>query len=150
MYPHFIEVHDVEDDSPVAINIDSIACVMKGSFQDAECGLINCRDAGGQVTKETYNEVKHLIESSGALINMGDPRLDTKHPLTFSELKEMVGEPIWNSNLMRWELITELYNDDLICTKTAESLDKTDDDTAAYFEDDLIKTPLYRMKVQNV
>lgn len=139
MYPHFIEVHDVEDDSLIAINIDSIACVMKGTFQDAECGLINCRDAGGQVTKESYDELKQLIADCGCHIEKGDPRLDQTKPLTMADLKHMIGEPVWNSNTRCWLLVSEDRGDTVyLIFNNGNGYD--------FHENALIKYPLYRMK----
>lgn len=135
MYPKFIEVHDNETQNPISINVNNIA-----DFHvdyDGQTAV----DVGREVylVTESYGELKALITDCGCLIHKADPRLDMTHPLTLDDLRDMVGEPVWNSNLDRWELVTMVT--DFFC-KTCH----TGQYAGEYSEDDLIKTPLYRMR----
>ena len=56
-------------------------------------------------TVESYDDIKQLIHDSGILIHRADPRLDETHSLTMEDLKEMIGEPVWNSNTGKWTLV---------------------------------------------
>ena len=145
MYPHFIEVHGWKDDRVVSLNIHNIVSIHPST--DMEHSIINVNHDDGYYTiDESYDELKHLIESSGALINMGDPRLDTKHRLTKEDIKEMqAGEPVWNSNDREWYQIAG-WNGQNDFYVTLQSIHKV----IRLSEDDLIKFPFYRMKVQNV
>lgn len=137
MYPHFIEVHAKKDEAIMSINIDNIV----GFGETGENSTIITSDNGRWVIRESYDKLKQLITNSGASIQMGDPRLDTSHPLTMKELKRMIGEPIWNSNARCWMLVGEDIGQAVMLTYNAgNSID--------YTEDDLIKYPLYRMKVE--
>jgi len=141
MYPHFIEVHDIEDEQDVmSINIDNIC-----NFHVDKDGMTVIRTIGNiyYFISESYDEVKKLITDSGCLIQMGDPRLDTKHPLTKEDIKNMgVGEPVWHSNKMMWYIISEWSDLEsfYVCLMSHKNYIDMN-------EEDLIKTPLYRMKV---
>lgn len=137
MYPHFIEVHAKKDEAIMSINIDNIV----GFGETGENSTIITSDNGRWVIRESYDELKQLITKSGASIQMGDPRLDTSHPLTMKELKRMIGEPIWNSNARCWMLVGEDRGQAVMLTYNAGNV-------IDYTEDDLIKYPLYRMKVE--
>ena len=139
MYPHFIEVHDKEDDILVSINIDCIANFFpKG---DGDGAIINCRDCGGQITTETYDELKKLITNAGCHIEKGDPRLDQSKPLTMNDLKDMVGQPVWDSNRNVWYLFKAFDEDG-----QAYFTDVFGNTGIAENNDALIKYPIYRMK----
>lgn len=140
MYPHFIEVHDIEEGYPILMNIDSIANAITVKYECGTGTAINCRDCGGQVTKESYDEVKQLIESSGALINKGDPRIDSQHRLTMNVIMKMLGEPVWNSNLGSWALV-HYYDPDRDQIQLLNSAGKI----YVMDEEELIRYPLYRM-----
>ena len=140
MYPHFIEVHDIEDGYPILMNIDSIANAITVKYECGTGTAINCRDCGGQVTKESYDEVKQLIESSGALINKGDPRIDSQHRLTMNVIMQMLGEPVWHSNLGSWALV-HYYDPDRDQIQLLNSAGKI----YVMDEEELIRYPLYRM-----
>lgn len=140
MYPHFIEVHDIEEGYPILMNIDSIANAITVKYECGTGTAINCRDCGGQVTKESYDEVKKLIEDAGCSINKGDPRIDTKHRLTMDQIRKMLGEPVWNSNLGSWALV-HYYDpdrDQILLLNSAGKIYVMD-------EEELIRYPLYRM-----
>lgn len=133
MYPHFIEVHDIDGNAGM-INIDHIVSVCENQIT-----LSNMKNDKALAVRESYAELKQLVESSGALINMGDPRLDTKNRLTLEDLQKMVGEPIWSSNDSKWYIVRKiddekdvyLYSDEKSWFFTAENL---------------IKYPMYRMR----
>lgn len=132
----FIELHDNETKSPISINVNNIA-----DFHvdyDGQTAVDVGRDA--YLVAEAYEEIKQLIHDVGVLIHKADPRLDMTKPLTMDDLREMIGEPVWNSNTLKWELVW--YFGD------ARKIIFTRDCGAdyEYDADDLIKFPLYRMK----
>ena len=140
MYPHFIEVHDIEDEQDIiAINIDNIS---NFHVDDDGMTVIRTIDNKYYFISETYDELKQLITDAGCLIQMGDPRLDTKHSLTMEELSKMIGEPVWNSNNGQW-LIMAHYLDDK--ENPWAGLYNKNGYRVGFSEDDLIRTPLYRM-----
>ena len=128
MEPKFIELHDGAE--PLSINVELVEW-----FADETISMTNCEHR----VLESYDDIKQLIKDSGILIHRADPRLNTERELTFVELREMIGEPVWNSNLLRWELVKKA--DDLYITTCG-----TGQYDSHYDEDDLIKTPLYRMR----
>ena len=142
MYPHFIEV-EIRNGPKAIINIDNIKAV--SPHPEAMDNTDIYYSVGGkEIVSESYDEVKGLIKSSGALINMGDPRLDTKHRLTKEDIKEMqAGEPVWNSNDREWYQIAG-WNGQNDFYVTLQSIHKV----IRLSEDDLIKFPFYRMKVE--
>ena len=134
MEPKFIELHDRETGDLFSINIQHIvSCGKEGVI------LTGIPTDIALATVESYDEIKQLIKDSGILIHRADPRLNTERELTFVELREMIGEPVWNSNLLRWELVKKA--DDLYITTCG-----TGQYDSHYDEDDLIKYPLYRMR----
>lgn len=134
MEPKFIELHNRKTGDLLSINIQHIvSCGKKGVI------LTGIPTDITLATVESYDEIKQLIKDSGILIHRADPRLNTERELTFSELREMIGEPVWNSNLLRWELVKKA--DDLYITTCS-----TGQYDSHYDENDLIKTPLYRMR----
>lgn len=140
MYPRFIEVHDKEDDILVSVNVDCIANFFpKG---DGDGAIINCRDCGGQVTTESYDDLKTLIQNAGCAIQKGDPRLDTSKPVPWDELTkpQMIGEPLFNSNSRKWMLLIDSASDN-----TWIDLVNTSGGTERWIEHDAQKYPLYRM-----
>ena len=144
MYPKFIEVHDVDvvGDSQGIINFSLNVANISGFnryVDDHDKAVIAMTDGNLHVTAESYDEIKQLITDCGCLIRKPDPRLDMSHPLALDDLQSMIGEPVWNSNLDRWELVTMVT--DFFC-KTCH----TGQYAGEYSEDDLIKTPLYRMR----
>ena len=133
MYPHFIEVHD--EGEPLSININSIAIIIDNSVM-VENPL------RWQPVDETYEQLKELIESSGCLINTGDPRLDNK-PLTIDDLRNMIGEPVWSPNAKCWCLVYDDCSDDPKNLKLVNRHGLI----IGVAEEGLIKFPMYRMKV---
>lgn len=131
MYPKFIELH--EKGNVISVNVEHLV-----AFSDSIYNLSNNAEANYRCD-ESYDELKALVTDCGCLIHKADPRLDMTHPLTLDDLKDMIGEPVWNSNVDRWELVAMVT--DLYC-KTCH----TGQYACEYSEDDLIKTPLYRMR----
>lgn len=136
MYPHFIEVHS--GDQTMIVNIDKI-----GIIKDKLIMIENL--TRWQPVDESFDEIKKLITDSGSLIQKGDPRLDTTHPLKIKDLKKMIGEPVWNSNRRQWALVVEYIHSDE--DYEFVSFRPYKDVGYEYDEDDLIKYPMYRMKV---
>ena len=136
MYPHFIEVHD--GDQTMIVNIEKI-----GIVKDKR--IMVEHPTRWQPVDESYDELKKLITESGSLIQTGDPRIDTKHPLTMEDFAEMIGEPVWNSNRRKWGLVYEYIksDDDYEFVSIREYKDSYE-----YCEHDLLKFPIYRMKVE--
>jgi len=134
MYPHFIEVHSPFTDERMMMNIETIRLIT------VDKGVTNIYQNGISVedVKESYDEVKKLIEDSGCLIQMGDPRLDN-HPLTIDQLKDMIGEPVWDSNKQAWGLVCDQF-DGLVRIRGYKSA------SYDYNADDLIRFPVYQMK----
>lgn len=135
---NFIELHYRDDGEPMLVNTDHIMKVFKD-----ENGIPTVDLPMSYIeTRESYEEIEELIKGAGVCIDKGDPRLDTKSPLTMEDLKDMIGEPVWNSNTRDWWLIhwymEDPYEEIIVYNKNGvqESWDR----------DDLIKTPLYRMK----
>lgn len=137
MYPHFIEIHAREDGAELMINIDNIIGLGGGTHDRIAIRMI---DNSRWIPRETYDEVKKLIEDAGALINKGDPRIDTKHRLTMDQIRKMLGEPVWNSNLGSWALV-HYYDPDRDQIQLLNSAGKI----YVMDEEELIRYPLYRM-----
>ena len=146
MYPRFIEVHDIESGSLILLNVDCIANSFPMTYKGHEGTAINCRDCGGQVTKETYDEVKELLRSAGTAIQKGDPRIDTSIPLSMNDLCEpmMIGTPVYNSNTRAWMLVVDSALDNRSWVDLVDHCGKI----VRYTPQDVVKFPLYRMKVK--
>lgn len=144
MYLRFLELHDVDilnDDAEyalISVNAENI-CRFHRYCDDKNKTVIGLADRTIHVVSESYDDVKRMMHDVGCLIHKDDPRLDTTTPLTLDDLKNMIGEPVWNSNLLRWELVKQA--DDLYVTTCG-----TGEYTSNYDERDLVKYPLYRMK----
>ena len=145
MYPHFIEVHGWRDDRSVSLNIDNIVSIHPSVDKDHSIVNVN-HDDGYYTIQESYDELKQMIKGAGCLIQMGDPRLDTSHPLTMQDLRQMIGEPVWDNNSMQWNLVMSVDSTDegnfvILTTSNGVGHDRS--------ETDLVAKPLYRMKVNN-
>ena len=138
MYPHFIELHNVKG-SMLMLNIDQIVCVVKSTVVTTSPMIMY------EVT-ETYDEIRELMRKAGMQIDKGDPRIDQREPLIFEDLKNMIGEPVWNSNTGKWTLVRNyikaLEPDGVDVAFLLDAADNSAGMTAG----DLIKFPLYRMK----
>lgn len=137
MESKFIELH--QSGGRKLLNVDKLVAVVDTSDNLYESAVLLLGSTIPRGFDESYDEIKQLIHDSGILIHRADPRLNTERELTFAELREMIGEPVWNSNLLRWELVKEA-GDLYITTCSTGQYD------SYYDEGDLIKTPLYRMK----
>ena len=134
MYPKFIEVHEKETGDSFFVNVDHI-----NSFGKEGIILTGVPRAYALATAESYDDLKALITDVGCLIHKADPRLDMSRPLTLDDLKDMVGEPVWNSNVDVWMLVKQVGD------TWARMLWRSSNDVV-YTEDDLIKYPVYRMR----
>ena len=137
MYPHFIEIHAKEDGADLLINIDNIIGL---GGPDHEHIAIRMSDNSRWIIRETYEELQKLIKDAGCSINKGDPRIDTKHRLTMDQIRKMLGEPVWNSNLGTWALV-HYYDPDRDQIQLLNSAGKI----YVMDEEELIRYPLYRM-----
>ena len=138
-YPYFIEVHAKEDATVLAVNIDGII----GFGPTGENATILTADNGRWVVRESYEEIKTLIKSTGCLIQKGDPRLESK-PLTWDDLckLEMVGQPVWNSNTRQWMLLIDSSLDGRSWIDLIDNCGKT----FRWMQIDAEMYPLYRMR----
>ena len=134
MYPHFITVHDNDNGEPFLVNIDHIVSVGKEGMI-----LTGVPTDIALATVESFDELKQLVADAGCHIEKADPRLNTAKPLTMEELRQMVGEPVWNSNTRSWGLVCDYY-DETVAIKPPRGA------SYDYDADDLVKFPLYRMK----
>lgn len=132
MMSKFIELH--WHGEPASINVDSISI-----FKDMEFKDISGREYS---IDESYDEIKALIKDAGVLIHKADPRLDMTTPLTMEDLRDMEGEPVWNSNTGIWYLVHRCVNNE----KTIVWAVLPDGQFKVMTADDLIKFPLYRMR----
>lgn len=132
MMSKFIEVHGKDNGMPVSVNVENIVAFETGDIALQAVGILKIA--------ESYDEVKAIIKDAGVLIHKADPRLNLTKPLTMDDLREMIGEPVWNSNTLKWELVW-YFGDarEIIFTRDCGA-------DYEYDADDLIKTPLYRMK----
>ena len=106
MYPKFIEVRDADQGCMLSLNVMNI-CGFNEYCDDADKTVIAMTDGVFHVVDHTYEEIRQMITDSGCLIRKQDPRLDMTHPLTMEELQSMVGEPVWNTAIGEWGLITK-------------------------------------------
>ena len=138
MMSKFIEVHDkfeqsgfMPRDSRICINVDAIKWISKDGLAIIDANrMIEC--------VESYDEIKQLIHDAGVLIHKPDPRLDTTTPLTMDDLRDMEGQPVWNSNALKWGLLTKQDGSYFLLYPTGQMW--------LFTVNDLIKFPLYRMR----
>ena len=138
MYPKFIVVRDVDQGCMLSLNVTNI-CGFNEYCDDADKTVIAMTDGVFHVVDHTYEEIRQMITESGCLIRKQDPRLDLTHPLSLEDLKDMIGEPVWCTNVDSWMLVKSA--DDLSVRVVWVS-----GNTSEYSEDDLRKFPMYRMK----
>ena len=137
----FIELHDLGESELISLNVKNICGFNQYIDPDGMVTTaVGTNDGSLHVVSESYDEVKQMIKESGILIHKADPRLDTSHPLTMDDLQDMVGEPVWNSNLNVWLLVrdvSDLYVD----------LVWTSGNVSSWDESELTQFPLYRMRI---
>lgn len=139
MMSKFIELHDNETKSPISINVNNIA-----DFHvdyDGQTAVDVGRDA--YLVTESYDEVKAIIKDAGVLIHKADPRLNLTKPLTMDDLRNMIGEPVWNSNNGKWYLMLKVRED---LDPELAVVQDSDAKIEVFSPEELIKFPLYRMK----
>ena len=143
MEPKFIELHDILKNNPTSVNIAHI--INFRVYEKDGVTVFETSDGNNYAVSESYAEIKQLIHDSGILIHRADPRLDETHRLTMEDLQDMIGEPIWNSNVLHWYLVDSIQTDpdgsnEKVILRTRGGAELPFD------EDDLIKYPLYRMR----
>ena len=129
----FIEVHDKDTDIKLSFNVDKIT-VFSNQTIDTE--------REGFEVAESYEEIKQLIHDVGVLIHKPDPRLNLTTPLTMDDLREMIGEPVWNSNNGKWYLMLKVRDD---LDPELAVVQDSDAKIEVFSPEELIKFPLYRM-----
>ena len=130
----FIELHDKDTDMKMSFNVDNVTV-----FREQ---VIETEREGFEVA-ESYEEIKQLIHDVGVLIHKPDPRLNLTKPLTMNDLREMIGEPVWNSNNGKWYLMLKVRDD---LDPELAVVQDSDAKIEVFSPEELIKFPLYRMK----
>ena len=133
MYPKFIEIH--KNGVNMLMNIDHIVGVVGSNLISTTKEVIAC--------DEHYDEISDLITNTGSLIHKADPRLDTTKPLTFEEMRNAKCQPVWNSNIDHWGLVTDCEFADMVAVLYSEGT------TVNYDADDVAKYPFYRMRQES-
>ena len=122
----------------VSFNVEDILCF----FERDNDTIIRAKDGNCYAVTESYDEVKTLIHDVGVLIHKPDPRLNLTTPLTMDDLREMIGEPIWNSNNGKWYLMLKVRED---LDPELAVVQDSDAKIEVFSPEELIKFPLYRM-----
>ena len=139
MYPHFIEVHNLETGNPMLINIENITRICGDQIY-----IVTQHSMGDCVwSRESYDDLKSLIRSAGCAIQKQDPRLDTTSPISWDELLElrMIGQPVWNSNTREWMLVIDNAGIDRAWVDLVDISGKI----VRFDPHDITKYPLYKM-----
>lgn len=134
----FIELH-FPIEGKVSFNVEDILCF----FVRDDDTIIRAKDGNCYAVTESYDEVKTLIKDAGVLIHKPDPRLNMAAPLTMDDLRNMIGEPVWNSNNGKWYLMLKFREDLDPVLAVMQDYDAKID---VFNPEELIKFPLYRMK----
>ena len=129
----FIELHDKDTDMKMSFNVDNITVF---------CDQVIETEREGFEVAESYEEIKQLIHDVGVLIHKPDPRLNLTKPLTMDDLRNMIGEPIWNSNNGKWYLMLKVRED---LDPELAVVQDSDAKIEVFSPEELIKFPLYRM-----
>ena len=146
MYPKFIEVRDADQGCMLSLNVTNI-CGFNEYCDDADKTVIAMTDGVFHVVDHTYEEIRQMITESGCLIRKQDPRLDLTHPLTIDDLKSMVGEPVWNTSIGEWGLVTRDPDREGEITE-GYFLRYQDGSMTVLEEEWMRKYPHYRMRVR--
>ena len=133
----FIELHEKETGDSFSVNVDHII-----SFGKEGIILTGVPRAYALATAESYEEIKQLIHDVGVLIHKPDPRLNLTKPLTMDDLRNMIGEPVWNSNNGKWYLMLKVRED---LDPELAVVQDSDAKIEVFSPEELIKFPLYRM-----
>ena len=134
----FIELH-FPIEGEVSFNVEDILCF----FERDDDTIIRAKDGNCYAVTESYDEVKTLIKDAGVLIHKPDPRLNLTTPLTMDDLRNMIGEPVWNSNNGKWYLMLKVRED---LDPELAVVQDSDAKIEVFSPEELIKFPLYRMK----
>ena len=137
MMSKFIELHFPIEDK-VFFNVEDILCF----FTRDDDTIIRAKDGNCYAVTESYDEIKQLIHDVGVLIHKPDPRLNLTTPLTMDDLREMIGEPVWNSNNGKWYLMLKVRDD---LDPELAVVQDSDAKIEVFSPEELIKFPLYRM-----
>ena len=137
MMSKFIELHFPIEDK-VFFNVEDILCF----FTRDDDTIIRAKDGNCYAVTESFDEVKALIKDAGVLIHKADPRLNLTTPLTMDDLREMIGEPVWNSNNGKWYLMLKVRED---LDPELAVVQDSDAKIEVFSPEELIKFPLYRM-----
>ena len=129
----FIELHDKDTDMKMSFNVDNVTVF---------CEQVIETEREGFEVAESYEEIKQLIHDVGVLIHKPDPRLNLTKPLTMNDLREMIGEPVWNSNNGKWYLMLKVRDD---LDPELAVVQDSDAKIEVFSPEELIKFPLYRM-----
>ena len=135
MYPKFIEIHDWSGNT-AQVNVAHIVAILENQIT---------LDTESIKVKESYMELSKLITDAGCNITRKDPRVDPE-PLTMEDLKEMLGQPVWDVSKQQWLLVRRYIGSDG-GVDMAFLLD-ADENGYSVTAEDLIHHPLYRMKVK--
>ena len=138
MMSKFIELHFPIEDK-VFFNVEDILCF----FTRDDDTIIRAKDGNCYAVTESYDELKAIIKDAGVLIHKPDPRLNLTKPLTMDDLREMIGEPVWNSNNGKWYLMLKVRED---LDPVLAVMQDYDASIIVASSEELIKFPLYRMK----
>lgn len=122
----------------VSFNVEDILCF----FARDDDTIIRAKDGNCYAVTESYDEVKALIHDVGVLIHKPDPRLNLTKPLTMDDLRNMIGEPVWNSNNGKWYLMLKVRDD---LDPELAVVQDSDAKIEVFSPEELIKFPLYRM-----
>ena len=122
----------------VSFNVEDIICF----FTKDDYTFIRAKDTNLYSVTESYDEVKALIKDAGVLIHKPDSRLNLTTPLTMDDLREMIGEPVWNSNNGKWYLMLKVRDD---LDPELAVVQDSDAKIEVFSPEELIKFPLYRM-----
>ena len=144
IYPHFIEIDEVQPGMDrqiikTSVNIDQIVKIQ------GPCIYLTNSERNCIVADESYDEILALMVEAGTCFVKKDPRIDY-HPITWAELTEMVGEPVWAENQQKWFLVAQ-YDEESKEITLRGATTELYKSTIAYTEQMLIAKPLYRMKV---
>ena len=136
----FIELHAKDDKALLSINIENIV----GFGVDDGAAVIRTIDKGGWFVAESYEEIKQLIHDVGVLIHKPGPRLNLTKHLKMEDLRDMEGQPVWNSNSLKWMIVNRFVEAEKDLAPIVWFV-RDDGQFTNMVADDLIKFPLYRM-----
>ena len=135
----FIELHEKETGDSFSVNVDHII-----SFGKEGIILTGVPRAYALATAESYEEIKQLIHDVGVLIHKPDPRLNLTKHLKMEDLRDMEGQPVWNSNSLKWMIVYHFVEAEKDLAPIVWFV-RDDGQFTNMVADDLIKFPLYRM-----